>query len=171
MVKMKLGDLFAACERADLKHVSGGGQRDIATFRSFFKLDLDHESKWLGASRFKQGHPVGFPAPDFWKESTYDKCMTWELDLEKHVLRVEFENGDMMYGEPDGRGAYAAWTFDITHADELFEVLLHDRVLTGLLNRAARVHDERRNRAELRAIDLVYQEFFTPHVAGTLVIK
>lgn len=42
----------------------------------------------------------GKAAPDFLEESTYEDCVSFQVNFKENTIKVLFYNGDMMHGQP-----------------------------------------------------------------------
>lgn len=160
---MKTEQLIAAMKVAGVKEVDGSGYGFLIEARLLLAGVDKVEARWLDRRRNLPTN-VYLP-PDMWKETTYDKCVTWDVrpvkaDTFEFVLTLW--DGDMIYGYPTEKRA--SWTFNITDKQEVFVVGVLETPILRELNNKSFLDLEYKKAAEDKArAKKIFDAYFDPH--------
>lgn len=134
--------------------IRGYGWRWIMLFRKALKpadqltaVWNDYRDKWSGD-----------PGPDFWKESTYEECASWKLDVKAMVLTITMLSGGFD-GYPDGRPG-RVWTFSLgeTFPDDFIDKHVKPMVLQSLKHKAEAEFDRREDEKRRLIVQGIFNE-------------
>lgn len=135
---MNLAQIRSACIKAQVSDwpLRGTGWSAFMCIRQAFKPGDVVSAEWLD---YRRGNQKLWPAPNMWKESTYDRCVLWSYDVNTRILTVQMSDGDFDGYPTDTR---CKWTFLVDeYAVGLIDTLLRPAAMSALGSAAWRAYE------------------------------
>jgi hypothetical protein len=107
---------------------------------------------------YKSG--MGFIAPDFWTETSYEDCLCWRYYPLTYTLEFTLFDGDNMTGVPEN--PRCCWEFKLTtECADVYKKLIAPAMIAKLRRKAKEQYEQELQKIHDEAINKIFEKMFS----------